>query len=262
MVGRDLKEIAGAPVRKTGNGARRRVWAEWLIKPAILTSLGLVLVVSARTVAKHGSKNVGDGFAPRSAPIPPQASNSDVAVREAVRFSLLYFVPPIWLAAALADWLCHRRSRIEETAGVKESLIHILMQAEMGAPILATVFLEITSPVILLGIAAFLIHEGTVHWDLRVAASRREITPTEQIVHSFMEMMPLVGLWLVSMLREDELRALIGISARSPDFSLRLKGDPLPATYRTALLGAIALIGGVPYVEELSRTARAALRSA
>src|SRR5205814_2105006 len=50
-----------------------------------------------------------------------------------------------------------------------------------------------------------------------------EVTPTEQMVHSFMEMIPLVGIWLVSVLREDELRALLGTSSRAPDFSLRLK---------------------------------------
>jgi hypothetical protein len=38
---------------------------------------------------------------------------------------------------------------------------------EMGLPVLATLFLEITSPVILLMIAAFLVHEATVYWDLR-----------------------------------------------------------------------------------------------
>ena len=57
----------------------------------------------------------------------------------------------------------------------------------MGLPLLATVFLEITSPVILTMIGAFLVREVTVYGDLRIAAAEREVTPTEQMVHSFME---------------------------------------------------------------------------
>ena len=86
----------------------------------------------------------------------------------------------------------------------------------------------------------------------------REVTPTEQMVHSFMEMMPLVGVWLVSILREEEVRALLRAAPRSPDFSLRLKEQPLPVWYRVGLLTAIALLGGIPYVEELWRTLREA----
>jgi hypothetical protein len=34
-----------------------------------------------------------------------------------------------------------------------------------------------------------------------------------------MEMMPLVGIWLISILHEDEVRALTGASPRPPDYS-------------------------------------------
>jgi len=174
--------------------------------------------------------------------------------------SLLYELPPIWLASSLSDWACHRYSRIERTAGAKESLIHLLLLGEMGLPVFATVFLEITSPVILLMIATFLIHEVTVYADLRIALREREVTPTEQMVHSFMEMMPLIGIWLVSMLHGEELSALLGTAHRAPDFSLRLKEQPLPVWYRVSLLTSIALLGGIPYLEELLRTSREASR--
>ncbi|MBV8139123.1 MAG: diguanylate cyclase, partial [Deltaproteobacteria bacterium] len=152
-------------------------------------------------------------------------------------------------------------SRIEQTAGVKESLIHILLLGEMGIPVLATVFLEVTSPVIMTMFAGFLVHELTVYGDLRLAVSKREVTPVEQMVHSVMEMMPLLGAWLVSLLKEDELRALLGVSPREPDFSIRLKEQPLPIGYRTGLITAIALFGAIPYLEELWRTARGSQQS-
>ena len=227
------------------------------ITAGLLVGTGLTLL----TVRSRGRKRVRGDAEARPPPQPTSSSAQgcdDRRVPEAVRFSLLYAVPPIWLASSLADWACHRYSRIERTAGVKESLIHLLLLGEMGLPVLATVFLEITSPVILLMIAAFLIHEATVYADLRIATRDREVTPTEQMVHSFMEMMPLIGIWLVSMLREEELTALLGTADRSPDFSLRLKEQPLPVWYRAGLLTAIALFGGIPYVEELRRTSRVA----
>jgi len=45
---------------------------------------------------------------------------------------LLYFLVPLWLVAGVADWFCHCASHIESTTGVKESLLHLLMFAEVG----------------------------------------------------------------------------------------------------------------------------------
>lgn len=70
-------------------------------------------------------------------------------------------------------------------------------------------------------------------------------------------MMPLVGLGLASLLRERELHALFGRSCRPRDFSLRPKDEPPPRSYRAALFTAIALFGGLPYFEELWRSAHA-----
>ena len=223
----------------------------------LLVGTGLTLLSLRSWGRKRARADVEVRPPSRATSMPAQGSDNRRA-SEAVRFSLLYAVPPIWLASSLADWACHRYSRIERTAGVKESLIHLLLLGEMGLPVLATVFLEITSPVILLMIGAFLIHEATVYVDLHIANRDREVTPTEQMVHSFMEMMPLIAIWLVSILREEELRALLSAAPRSPDFSLRLKEQPLPVWYRVGLLTAITSFGGIPYVEELWRTSREA----
>jgi hypothetical protein len=47
--------------------------------------------------------------------------------------------------AGFADYLCHRSSHIESTTSVKESLIHALMFAEVGIPLLSGIYLEINS---------------------------------------------------------------------------------------------------------------------
>src|SRR5687768_15517440 len=116
---------------------------------------------------------------------------------EITRNALMYFLLPLWLAAGFADYLCHRASHIETTSGAKESLLHLVQFAEMGVPILAAMFLEINALVILVMIVAFVLHQATAYWDLSYASKTREITPIEQQVHSFLEMLPLMGIMLV-----------------------------------------------------------------
>ena len=43
---------------------------------------------------------------------------------------------PLWVGAGLAGWYLHRRTRIEQTAGPRESLVHHLMFGETGVPAL------------------------------------------------------------------------------------------------------------------------------
>src|SRR5882762_3092910 len=100
---------------------------------------------------------------------------------------LMYFVLPLWLAAGFADYLCHRAASIETTSGWKESLLHLLQFGEMAIPTFAAIFLEINALVIATMIICLIAHEATATWDVNYAYSRREVTPTEQHVHSFLE---------------------------------------------------------------------------
>ena len=85
---------------------------------------------------------------------------------------LMYFILPVWLLAGFADWLCHRASHIETTTGAKESLIHLLMFAEVGVPLLAAMFLEINALIIAAMIVTFLIHDAAPCRQGHRAASR------------------------------------------------------------------------------------------
>jgi hypothetical protein len=58
-----------------------------------------------------------------------------LGVEPATRRYLLYFVLPAWIGAGLLDWQRHRQTKIEETGGTHESLIHALTMAELGLPI-------------------------------------------------------------------------------------------------------------------------------
>src|SRR3954471_21593488 len=92
---------------------------------------------------------------------------------------LLYFILPLWLLAGFADYLCHRASRIELTSGYKESLLHILMLAEIAVPLLAAIFFEINALVIAIMIVGFVLHHWPALWQPRSASHKRLITPIE-----------------------------------------------------------------------------------
>lgn len=170
---------------------------------------------------------------------------------------LLYFIMPLWILAGVADWLCHRASDIAHTAGPRESLLHLLMFAEIGLPLLMCLLLEINALVFLVMLTAFALHEATALWDVSYAQSRRRITPFEQHVHSFLELLPLMAGTLVALLNWPAFLSLFALGDQPADWSLRGKAEPLPFGYVAAILGAALLLEALPYAEELWRGMRA-----
>lgn len=170
---------------------------------------------------------------------------------------LMYGLIPLWLAAGFADWLCHRASRIETTSGPKESLIHLLMFVEVGLPLLAALFFEINALIIGLMIVAFLVHEATALWDVRYATTARTVTPIEQHVHSYLEVIPLMGIFIIVSRHWEQFLALFGAGPEPARFDLAWKSEQLPLAYLITLLLANVLLVILPYVEELIRGLRA-----
>jgi hypothetical protein len=176
-----------------------------------------------------------------------------VETETAARQLLMYFIVPLWIAAGTADWACHRATDIAHTSGAPETLLHLLMLAEMGLPTLAAMFLEPTPPVLAFMAAAFAVHEATALWDVSYAVQHREVTPVEQHVHSFLEMLPLMSLAFLSVLHWPAAKAAIGLGDGGADWSLRRRQDPLPSGYVATVLSAIAAFSAAPYGEELLR---------
>jgi ABC-type spermidine/putrescine transport system permease subunit I len=174
----------------------------------------------------------------------------------AAQAALMYFVLPVWLAAGFADYLCHRASSIESTSGWKESLLHLLQFGEMAVPTLMAILLEINSLIIAIMIVCLLVHEATAIWDVSYAYARREVRPVEQHVHSFLEMLPLMGLLIIVTLHWEQFLSLIGISREPADYTLRLKQPPLPWIYVGSILSLVVLFEVLPYLEELIRGIR------
>jgi hypothetical protein len=166
---------------------------------------------------------------------------------------LLYFLMPLWLLAGVADWLCHRSAHIEANAGVKESVLHLLMFAEVGVALVAGVFLQINAGVILLMMLAFFAHEATALWDVSYAVTTREVSPIEQHVHSFLELVPLMAIVCVISLHWEQFLSLFGAGTLEPDFSLQMKAKPLPTGYVISLFSCIVAFELIPFAEELFR---------
>jgi hypothetical protein len=122
--------------------------------------------------------------------------------------------------------LCHRASRIEET-GAKESVLHLLMLVEVGIPVLASIFLEITSPLFALMITSFLLHEATALWDVAYAVTRREVSPIEQHVHSFLDLIPLMAISFCDPALAPVSRA-VWLGQRAQGFSFDSKATAAP----------------------------------
>ena len=170
---------------------------------------------------------------------------------------LMYFILPLWLAAGFADWLCHRASHIETTTGAKESLIHLLMFAEIGLPLLAAMFLEINGLIIAVMLLAFFVHEATALWDVSYATSARTVTPIEQHVHSFLEIIPLMALVSVVSRHWQQFLAVFGMGSEPLRTDLTLKSEPLPIVYIAGILIMVLLFELLPYIEEFVRGLRA-----
>jgi hypothetical protein len=172
---------------------------------------------------------------------------------EVTRSVLMYFVLPLWLLAGFADYLCHRASSIATTAGPKESLIHLLMLTEMAIPVTAAMALEVNSLIILIMMICWALHEVTAVWDVFYAHGKREITPIEQWVHSYLGVLPLMSLVLVVVLNWSQFLALFGLGVAAPRFNIVWKEPPLPWGYVLTVISAVMLLEVLPYLEELVR---------
>jgi hypothetical protein len=180
-----------------------------------------------------------------------------LGVETATRRWLTGGVLPLWLGAGVADWYRHRQTRIEDTAGARESMIHLLMMAEAGIPVNLGLFCEINPGVLAICAAALAAHGLTAYWDVSYAEQRRQVTPAEQHIHSVLEMTPVMATGFLAALYWDQVRALAGAGTAKRDFAIRRKHrNPLTPRGKLVLLAAMGLFGALPYAEEMLRCLR------
>jgi hypothetical protein len=168
---------------------------------------------------------------------------------------LLWFLLPLWFLAGVADYLVHRRTRIEDTSGIGESRLHVLQAIEIGIPLLAGLFLEINSGILAAMILFVVAHTATALWDTSYSNPRRYISAFEQHVHSHLEYIPIMAVTLVVALHWDAFLALFDAGTSNPAFDIKLKSNPIPLPYLLAVLVPV-FVQSLLLTEETLRSAR------
>jgi hypothetical protein len=130
--------------------------------------------------------------------------------------------------------------------------MQLLMLTEAAIPVLAGMFLKITSAVLALMITSATLHDATALWDVSYAVTKREVTPLKQHVHSFLEMVPVTAVSFVSVLHWPQLLTLFGIGSDRADWGIRIKNRPLPAGYILSMLMACSRSSGCLIRKSLS----------
>jgi hypothetical protein len=185
-----------------------------------------------------------------------------ISTEEATVRYLMYGLLPSWLLPGIADWWLHRRTRIEDSPGTWESLIHSLMMSEIGLPIALTLLYEVNPLLLSVQSAAAVAHEATAVWDVRTAHhSDREIKPVEQHVHSFLESLPFGALASLMCLHPGQVMLLLrgGRGVRNA-WRLVPRRRPLPRPYLAGITAGVFVCVVLPYAEELVRCARTSVR--
>lgn len=160
---------------------------------------------------------------------------------------LWWGIYPVWLLAGAADYLCHRRTDIEHTSGSTESWFHLLQFLTLLIALAAGALLEPNAVVFGVMVVSVLAHTLLAHLDVSYTDGQRYISPFEQLVHGFMDVLPLVAAAIFGVLNWQRIGAgLDGVS-----FSL-----VQPDSTRVWLLASFVTLAGVPILEELVRTRR------
>jgi len=187
----------------------------------------------------------------------PRACDAPVTdVDDTVRRYFLYILMPFWAVPAFADYLFHRRSRIEDTTGLPEAALHTAMMAEMGAAVGAALTLRVNRSVFAAMAGCTALHALTSAADVRLAYdSPRPIEPGEQHAHAFLEVLPWTLLGIMACLHWEQIRHP---QPGAPRWALRR--PPLPRWYLIASGAAVTTGIAGPYADEMRRCVRAARR--
>jgi hypothetical protein len=168
-----------------------------------------------------------------------------------------YFIVPVWIGAGFLDYIWHRRTRIETTSGLSESLMHSIMMLEAAPAVLGPLFVEINAGVLAGMLGLSILHELTVALDVSFTATRRAIPPPEQVTHTFLEAAPFLVSAAAVSTHWEQFLALVRRGRERPRLHIRLQRPPIPSRDAFLILGALVLFGALPHADELLRCIQA-----
>jgi hypothetical protein len=180
---------------------------------------------------------------------------------ERLSWALLGFVIfPLWLAAGFLDYALHRRTSIATTAGLRETRYHLVQMVQVGLPVLAVLFLELTPVVLVALVLLALAHTRTAYRDIRYANARRAILPLEQFVHAFLIGLPLFATALLVLMHWPLVHGPAGsVTLVADAWGLRWRDPMWDAGIIAAVLAASFLFAVLPALFEYREARRAAM---
>lgn len=156
---------------------------------------------------------------------------------------VLYSLYLIWLLAGFTDFFLHRRSGLPQTSGVRESILHAVQLAVVGAAVIACLVFTLTFTLVALLAVLAVAHAITGYLDTLSADGVRRITPLEQHVHSVLDAMP----WI-----------FLGVFAWTATPGWQLILAPAPPSIWAAVIVPAGLLVGIPWLTEFQDARRAA----
>ena len=169
---------------------------------------------------------------------------------------LMYVFLPLWGIAGFVDWCCHRATSIETTSGLKESFMHSVMGVQIAIPILLCLLFYVNVLILLICLAALILHEIVAHWDVRFAAPRREITIWEMHAHSYLATLPFYMLSIIAVINWDILIKLVTLDWRGQFYFDSVEQAHGSESFLSWYLLFMAVLCVFPYFEEFARCAR------
>lgn len=178
---------------------------------------------------------------------------------DALLWGLLgYVLFPLWLLAGLVDYWTHQRTGLAVTAGVRESILHLLQTLQVGIPVLVVLFLELTLAALAVVVACAMAHTITAYVDVRYASSRRTILPLEQMVHAALVTLPLFATAVLVILHWPAVNTPSGLLADAAGYpQLRWRDRPWEPVLVATVLVASVLFGLLPALAEFRQALRA-----
>ena len=173
-----------------------------------------------------------------------------VPLDEIINWLLAVILFPLWMAAGVSDYFCHRASFIETTSGLKESVSHLVMASLMGTGVLLLLIFDLNLLTLILMALLFVAHEVVTQLDLRTAHHVRDVGTVEQQIHAYLEAIPFAGVLLLGV-------AVVAGERWDITFAVR---DPLYWHVVIAVLSTMTVFGALPYWEEFWRCLRQAWR--
>lgn len=166
---------------------------------------------------------------------------------------LLFLFLPLWGIAGFVDWCCHRATRIESTSGIFETLLHSIMGIQIAIPILLCIIFEINVGILMICIAAWILHELVAHFDVHYAAPKRHISIWEMHAHSYLATLPLYILSIILVLNWDITLKMITLNWAN-GFGFTPVTTPWGGeSYLPTYLIFMGMVCVIPYAEEFLR---------